>query len=57
MKRCSVWLAIRQMQIKTSEIPLYIQEEGFWKILSIPSVDKDAEQLELSLIASENTKL
>lgn len=45
------------MQIKTSEIPLYTQEEGFWKILSIPSVDKDAEQLELSLIARENTKL
>lgn len=42
------------MQIKTTVT--YTYGKGIWKILTVPSSDKDAEQSELSLIAGGNTK-
>lgn len=52
MKRCSITLVIREMQIKPQlDTISHLTDYQIFKNLSVPNIDKDIEQWELSSIA------
>lgn len=60
MKRCSISLDIKQIQIRITMrcyyIPIWMVKIKKIKTLIIPNADEDADKLDLSFIVGQNVK-